>query len=688
MRKYINLILVFIVLLASASIANASLSLVKKNIPVEMIPIDSDYGMIEPGYNRETGLFTHLNYWVKATGAISGTRYRTTRIWLEIDGHTLWFDTPELAEWSPPPGQTLAAAVRIGMDDIFIQMIETIPGINTREEAEEEFYWSDKSLKIGPEIEVFNVATGEAISERQHTSGLIENLLRSNGFDDVHINDVLDRFQEFPIKNYHITVSHNLVREHPAGEIEYNGKKYEYVEQLGYDYLKVDNGTSKTFHSMEDPSYEYLVAAYEGMGRVPFEKIFIEDPEVTVTTTKEHNVISVNFYYVAKELPDFEIVSLSPGTEATEPGTFYTGTITYCLKNTVQSPVEAKLQLTHNGFSLKTPSGEAIYNKTVTFQPGESKTFQFVWTGLQSESTIRAEIWPTTGEDAAPSDNVREVIVPRAVKTNLSVRITEHPAKAREGQAVHVVALVESNSDELIHTNIEWKVNGVRHHYSDDLIFKNSREATITFTMPTGEASVELVVNQNNDRPAEEDITDNTATATVQFEPDLIDEHSEFWLSIDAPDEIPSSLLKDRRPFEYTVNVHWDWKQERFWDGFRYQKAAPPTRTITLDVVTRGQFSRNFNIDTRQAYNIIINDDRYNQTFSMRAIGGPAGSINTSTKSFTFSYPQDYPATNYGIFERDEYAIIKASIDAGASTEKKVIVREIPVGDWGPQLIK
>lgn len=118
------------------------------------------------------------------------------------------------------------------------------------------------------------------------------------------------------------------------------------------------------------------------------------------------------------DLPDFEIVSLEPGTAKTESGTPYTGKVIYKLKDTAQDPVEAKLHLTHNGFGLKTPAGEMIHEKVIIFNPGESKSYQFKWTGQESSSTIRAEIWPTEpaelpkeDRDALPNDNTDEKTV-------------------------------------------------------------------------------------------------------------------------------------------------------------------------------------------------------------------------------------------------------------------------------------
>jgi hypothetical protein len=128
--------------------------------------------------------------------------------------------------------------------------------------------------------------------------------------------------------------------------------------------------------------------------------------------------ITVSWYGVGGEKPDFEVVLLVPGAEETTPGEAYTGTVEYKLKDNAPGPVEAILHMTHNKFGLKTPEGDKIHNKILTFQPGEEKTFQFAWTGQASDSTIRAEVWPTEPaglskeqRDAYPEDNVMELTV-------------------------------------------------------------------------------------------------------------------------------------------------------------------------------------------------------------------------------------------------------------------------------------
>lgn len=86
--------------------------------------------------------------------------------------------------------------------------------------------------------------------------------------------------------------------------------------------------------------------------------------------------------------------------------------------------------------------------------------------------------------DALPGDNEKELLVKCKTDINLSVRLTEYPAKQRKGQPAQVKGVVECNTSDLIHTNLEWLVNGERHFYTEDLIFRDKRDPGITFNMP------------------------------------------------------------------------------------------------------------------------------------------------------------------------------------------------------------
>lgn len=107
--------------------------------------------------------------------------------------------------------------------------------------------------------------------------------------------------------------------------------------------------------------------------------------------------------------PDLYVKSLDPGTSEVEEGKRYTGTVVFGLKSTVSGPVQAKLELTHNGYSVSGVNGQ-----TVTFNPGEEKTFSFNFTGQSQDSVLETKIRPVSGRDADWSDNSKRVTVPLA----------------------------------------------------------------------------------------------------------------------------------------------------------------------------------------------------------------------------------------------------------------------------------
>ncbi|HHY41174.1 MAG TPA: hypothetical protein GX502_07995 [Syntrophaceticus sp.] len=125
----------------------------------------------------------------------------------------------------------------------------------------------------------------------------------------------------------------------------------------------------------------------------------------------------VYFFYEKDAKPDFEAVSLDPGTEYSHPDKIHHGKATFRLKEEGYFwPHEADIFIKHNG--------QIIFEKrNVPFELGETKTFEFEWSGIElQDSKLQAEIWPSvptlsvpkpgeTLEDAYPPDNVIELTV-------------------------------------------------------------------------------------------------------------------------------------------------------------------------------------------------------------------------------------------------------------------------------------
>ncbi|MGI9951300.1 hypothetical protein V3F56_02970 [Moorellaceae bacterium AZ2] len=122
----------------------------------------------------------------------------------------------------------------------------------------------------------------------------------------------------------------------------------------------------------------------------------------------------VEIYGKPKQLPDFYVKSLDPGTEEAEEGVKYTGTVVFGLAADYGKPVKATLSVTNNGWPAPTADGRYFDESwQVEFQPGEEKAFRFTWTGDSSGNTLVAKIHPVDPpNDVNWDNNKQEVYVP------------------------------------------------------------------------------------------------------------------------------------------------------------------------------------------------------------------------------------------------------------------------------------
>lgn len=380
---------------------------------------DPTYGRISPEYDSN-GKFTYFDFHVTATKATSGTRYRTPQMWIKIGNYPrFYFDTAALSNWQPQ-GDGAGQAVRVKIDDILDYIIRSDPSINDKNEASAVLFSNDK-ISIGFKVETYNASTGATIGGPVEEKAAAMNLLQNSGFSAQHIQDVGKYFQDLPLLIPRVTASYYLVEEH-AGSwgIEYQDKKYTWLKNITHDFRQAPGfGHSVTMDYIPSGK-ENLFSGYtflcSGVTYPPDQttvKITGETSR-TDTPTREQPGINIRFYFIKEDLPDFAVTELDPGTEETEPGEKYTGTVVYQLKDTVKEPVKADITLTHNSYP--------IINKTeIIFQPGIPQEYTFNWSGQESDSTIRAEIWPTEPanlekeqRDAYPDDNIMEIKVPRA----------------------------------------------------------------------------------------------------------------------------------------------------------------------------------------------------------------------------------------------------------------------------------
>jgi len=423
LKKAVSFLLAVSLILALVPKISASffprLNLVfSPEIPVEEVEEDPAYGRIRLHYNDIDGKLQYFDFFVTATRAVTGTRYKTPIMWIKVGNYPkFYFDASDLASWRPIAGSA-GQAVRVPVEEILNYIIRTDPSVNDIQEAKGVLFSYDR-FSLGFKVEVYNASTGAVLGSTEEKEQAIQ-MLRSFGFGEAHIKDVEKMFQDLPLLIPRVTASYYEVKEHSGSwGIEYQGKRYEWVRNITFDFFQLPGfGESATVRHMpagKESLFSGLEFLCSGVAYPPDQTTvnITGETSKTVTPTREQSGINVRFYFVKKDLPDFAVTSLNPGTNETEPNQAYTGTVSYVLKPGYKEPVEARLVLTHNGWPLKTPEGQEIDGQRLTFNPGETKTFSFRYTGQEGNSTLRAEIWPVQGDDANPDDNVREITVPR-----------------------------------------------------------------------------------------------------------------------------------------------------------------------------------------------------------------------------------------------------------------------------------
>ncbi|MGB9826534.1 MAG: hypothetical protein ACPLRU_07665, partial [Desulfofundulus sp.] len=164
--------------------------------------------------------------------------------------------------------------------------------------------------------------------------------------------------------------------------------------------------------------------AYVAASRVPVYESLLGDNEARVT--------------VKPLLPDLYVKTIDPGATMTEAGEAYTGKVTFGLKPTYKTPVQAKLTLTHNGYPVPDVSG-----KIITLQPGQEQSFSFTYHGAGKDSTLYGKIEPVGGDDADWKDNEKQVTV-KANLVDLAISIVQKPSGLYKGEKATYVAKVTS----------------------------------------------------------------------------------------------------------------------------------------------------------------------------------------------------------------------------------------------------
>ncbi len=134
-----------------------------------------------------------------------------------------------------------------------------------------------------------------------------------------------------------------------------------------------------------------------------------------------------------KPAPDMYVKILDPGTSEVIPGNAYNGTVVFGLASDYQTPVQGTLTLTNNGYPVPGVDGQ-----TVTFYPGEEKSFNFVFHGDAGGCKLVAKIHPVDpSADRDWSNNSKEVYVPARQQPKAGPGELTFQAYSQEGPDIY-----------------------------------------------------------------------------------------------------------------------------------------------------------------------------------------------------------------------------------------------------------
>lgn len=229
----------------------------------------------------------------------------------------------------------------------------------------------------------------------------------------------------------------------------------------------------------------------------------------------------VKVYGIPKgEKPDLSVkIDHSGLPKNTKGGETYTSKVTYSLSDSVDYEVTARLGLEHNGYPITSVNG-----KQITLQPGESKTFDFTFTGVEGKNSILlARVWPhaPTTEDSDWSNNRDEVEIPTEVKNDLAADLDYREVTVLPGKTVTLRGTIINNGNTDQSTNYIWRIGGKTYGPTNITVPAGGKKnVSITYTAPSYPTALEyyLEVNPNRNRPNNESTWSNNRTDANDIE--------------------------------------------------------------------------------------------------------------------------------------------------------------------------
>lgn len=279
---------------------------------------------------------------------------------------------------------------------------------------------------------------------------------------------------------------------------------------------------------------------------------------------------------------------------------------------------------------------------------------------------------------------------------DLSAKITSCPDYTIERNPVTVKAEIKHNtSGKSIITRVLWKLNGEVIKDTANFGFLGAYEDAVSFIMPTEAAKITVVVNPNQDCPADElDWNNNSDSRRINFKDINYDNSNGLArIFIDAPEVVGSIKDLERGIFSYSVIVevtssidHWEYSTDCWTDD----KGNEHCSTSSWPVYKFSQaevksWTRGGMITTK--YNPYNPADRTDTPVEMDNeiqyfyVQGPSW----VTRTYKYTHQQ------VGVVEADHYVNIVAEVKIEGviySALKKVMIKGYPARDVNIELLE
>ena len=273
-------------------------------------------------------------------------------------------------------------------------------------------------------------------------------------------------------------------------------------------------------------------------------------------------------------------------------------------------------------------------------------------------------------------------------RQNLRVEIIDYPSKVIEGDTATVSARIFNGSGQMIVTKVVWKVDGkvVKEVGNFDLI--SHADSVLPFTVSNHNATVEVEVNPDQDRPANEvTYSDNSASCTVISIPKKVEASGN--LSIQAPNPVCAKhVAKWNDNYEdvgYDIAEDWNFTVKVITDipkpSTGPNSPPPPLPVVVVNVGGQSVWaSGGYHHEGYNLYGPIVNNNVIDVSYSKKT--SYTASWGHCEKTITFTFPKS------GLYGYDKTVNLSATADCKnygihLLASKNVTLKGLFVKDFG-----